>query len=123
MEIIDNVSGVIQDFVAEKGKAAIGAIAALFVLIIALVALLFAQCSQANNKDIIKISDSPVSAESLFMPRSQAMEDGYYLSRPQNLSWDEEEVDRWFEEPDESRIRDLSKSNDSLVEGILGAVQ
>lgn len=123
MEVIDTVVGAIQDFIAEKGKAAIGAIIALAVLIIALFSLLFLQCSEAKKNRPVKTVESPVSVESLFKPRSDAMEDGYYLSRPQNLSWDEDEVERWFEEPDECRIRDLSKANDSLVDGILGAVQ
>ncbi len=122
-EKIENGVSVVQDFIYEKGKAAVAAIVALFVLIIALVILLLNQCSQSQKNKQIKVIESIVPKEQLFFPKSESLEDGYYLSRPQNLSWDENEVNKWFEEPDESRIKDLSKSNDNLIEGILGAVQ
>ena len=88
-----------------------------------MIILLFNQCAQSKKNKSVKIVESIVSKEQLFYPKSDAMEDGYYLSRPQNLKWDDREVDLWFEEPDESRIKDLSKSNDNLIESILGAVQ
>lgn len=122
-ENIENAVTVVQDFIYEKGKVAIAAIATLFVLIIVLVLLLANQCSQSKKNRQVNVVESIVPKEQLFFPKSETLEDGYYLSRPQNLSWDEDEVNVWFEEPDESRIKDLSKSNDNLIEGILGAVQ
>ncbi len=122
-ENIENAVTVVQDFIYEKGKVAIAAIATLFVLIIVLVLLLANQCSQSKKNRQVNAVESIVPKEQLFFPKSETLEDGYYLSRPQNLSWDEDEVNVWFEEPDESRIKDLSKSNDNLIEGILGAVQ
>lgn len=122
MNFLENIETTIQDFVYEKGKLFIAVLGILFILFFAALIMVLFQFSQPAKKVVLNPEETFTPDQNVLTPESVIFKDGYYLSRPKNLKWDEEETENWFITPDDDKIEELNKSNDSLVTDILGAV-
>ncbi|MCR5605201.1 MAG: hypothetical protein K6F69_00085 [Treponema sp.] len=123
MNLLENIETAIQDFVYEKGRLFIAVLGILVILFFtALIMVLFQFSHPTTKKVVLNPEETFTPDQNVLIPESVIFKDGYYLSRPKNLKWDEEETENWFITPDDDKIKELNKSNDSLVTDILGAV-
>lgn len=60
-------------------------------------------------------------SEKLIVPDGPVLPKDYNYTRKTKDKWTEEEADEWFTTPTEKEIEALSKSNDAIVNEIIGA--
>ncbi len=68
-----------------------------------------------------QIPFSPL-VEEILPPEQPAFEQEYGVFREPDDAWGEEEIDRWFAEPDGAIFEQLERANDATVNDIFGAV-
>lgn len=108
----------LRDF-ARKKPVVFSLICLLIALFIAgLIVLLIQTSPEKKQKKIPETfeADAPV-----LIPDAPEIEKDYFFSRATENKWQKDEVDKWFTYPDEDAMEKLSKSNDKIVDDIIGA--
>lgn len=61
-----------------------------------------------------------VLTEELIIPKGPELPKDYNINRKNKENWNKEDSKKWFTIPTEKEIEDLSKSNDKMIEEIIG---
>lgn len=125
--IIDTVKEKIQDlidkcteFYEENPKRFI-IIASSIVAVLLLLIILCASGSSKKDKKTKTYIEKLELSEKLIVPDGPVLPKDYNYTRKTKDKWTEAEADEWFTTPTESEIEALSKSNDAIVNEIIGA--
>lgn len=118
-KILSFVDTLIDFYEEDKKKALIIASAILIVLISLLIIL--AVTGSKKEKKTIQIQEHLELSENLVIPDGPVLPREYNLSRKTKDKWTEDDVKDWFTVPSDKEIDALSKSNDAIVNEIIGA--
>lgn len=61
-----------------------------------------------------------VLTEELIIPKGPELPKDYNINRKNKENWNKEDSEKWFTIPTEKEIEDLSKSNDKMIDEIIG---
>lgn len=61
-----------------------------------------------------------VLTEELIIPKGLELPKDYNINRKNKENWNKQDSEKWFTIPTEKEIEDLSKSNDKMIEEIIG---
>lgn len=61
-----------------------------------------------------------VLTEELIIPKGPELPKDYNINRKNKENWNKQDSEKWFTIPTEKEIEDLSKSNDKMIEEIIG---
>lgn len=61
-----------------------------------------------------------VLTEELIIPKGPKLPKDYNINRKNKENWNKQDSEKWFTIPTEKEIEDLSKSNDKMIEEIIG---
>lgn len=75
--------------------------------------------SDKNKKNVMSFNEDFKLIQPLVLPQESVLPDDYYLVRPKNYQWTEEDVNRWFTSPDGNILDELHKANNQMVNDIL----
>lgn len=107
----------VKDFCFENTKIAI--IIGLLILLILLCIILF--ISTTGKKKETEEIEPIVLSQPLIIPEGPVLPKDYNISRKTENNWSEEEISEWFTVPSEKEIDALSKTNDNMINEIIGA--
>lgn len=110
----------VLDFYEENKKLSY-IIAGLIVLILICLILLIAIAGKKDKKSDEVPGSSLVLTEPLIIPNGPELPRDYNTSRTTKEKWTDEEAQPWFTIPGEKEIDALSKSNDNLINEVIGA--
>ena len=121
MEFLDNVKENVRAFVEENTKLTVAITCTLLAL---LLGALIAYGMSGPEKEIVReLPDTvPYSAvDDFFPPQKNPLTEKYYFQREQESQWSGEEFDKWFTTPTEKTVDQLGKSNNRLIDELIGA--
>lgn len=107
----------VKDFCFENTKIAI--IIGLLILLILLCIILF--ISTTGKKKETEEIEPIVLSQPLIIPEGPVLPKDYNISRKTENNWSEEEISEWFTVPSEKEIDALTKTNDNMINEIIGA--
>lgn len=107
----------VKSFCVENKTISIVIGALIFVIIICIILL---TCSVGQKKETEEI-EPIVLTQPLVTPEGPVLPKDYNITRKTDKSWNETEVSEWFTVPSEKEVEALSKSNDNMVNEIIGA--
>lgn len=96
------------------------------VLIVAILVLAIFVCIIILNANLKKSKTKPeekqeiVLTEDLVIPDGPNLPEDYNIARKNKEKWDEKEAKQWFSVPSQNEIDDLEKSNDKMIDEIIG---
>lgn len=93
----------------------------LFLFLAAMVIIIIKTSSSNDKKNVIDTTRNFTLYQPLLPPKVFSMPDDYYLVRPRNYQWAQEDVKRWFTEPDGQLLKELHSANDNMISNILEA--
>ena len=100
--------------------AKIGILILLAFFLIAVIIILVGE-SNLFKKDTLSFDEDFTLHQSLVSPEAPSMPDEYYLVRPKDYEWTQEDIDRWFAPPDEQLLDALHTANDQIITDLLEA--
>lgn len=108
----------ITDFYVEQKKLALIIASSVLAVLICLVIIL--ACTGKKEKKVefktnLELTEKLVNPDGPVLPRD------YNISRKTKDKWSEEDAEEWFTVPADKEIEALSKSNDAIVNEIIGA--
>ena len=107
----------IKTFVRENTLVSACTGALILIIIIAVILL----CTALKKPEDTGHERPVTISEKMFIPPSPSIPEGYIYSRTTKESWTEDEIDPWFTKPGDKELEDLSRSNDRLINDIIGA--
>lgn len=107
----------ISDFCKENTKIAL--IVAVLILAI-LVCIIILSANSKKSKAKPKETQEIVLTEDLVIPDGPNLPEDYNIARKNKDKWDEKEAKQWFSVPSQNEIDDLEKSNDKMIDEIIG---
>jgi hypothetical protein len=111
----------IKDFYKEKKIVAIISTVLISLFLIALVCVIVqTSSSPKKNKSIPREEAILVPDQKLLLPQAKTYSNEYALTREPKEKWDEEEAKKYFTVPSSKELNELEKSNDKLIDEILG---
>lgn len=119
MEFLDNILDKIRDVFVENTKLLIVVVSGLLFVLIGSVCLAVVECTESKKRPSTA-EETYNPTDSFVPPKADAMLDDYYFSRETSDSWSQEEIDEWFTKIDEDAVDSLSKSNDNIINEIIG---
>lgn len=95
----------------------------IFVILICTFLIIFIpKGNQKEKKQQILYSQEKLQlSEKLLIPDGPELPKNYTFSRQQKEKWNEEEAQPWFTTPSQKDIDSLSKSNNNMIDEIIGA--
>lgn len=108
------------EFYEENKKLSIIILSFIVVILICLI-LLIALVGKKDKKTDQVPGQELVLTEGLIIPNGPELPRDYKASRETKDKWTEEEAQEWFTVPGDKEIEALSKSNDNLINEIIGA--
>lgn len=115
-----NLSEDIREFFSQGKKALlISSILGIF-FVAALLAIIF--LPQKKTVPSAAFRSEPLEADQeLLLPQGVSIPQEYAVSRQTEDKWSEQQIREWLTLPDESAVKKLSTSNDSLIKSITEA--
>lgn len=91
-----------------------------FVIFLCIILLIFIPKDKKESQNVyvenhLELSEKPL------IPNGPELPKDYTFSRKEKEKWTEEEAQVWFTEPSQKDIDSLSKSNDKMINEIIGA--
>lgn len=131
---VEKILQTIQDFTAHIINAAVDKLhlrdvyeknRILFISALSLVLLLVLLTTVffllgAKEKKVSK--DAPLNldiTQPFVLPKEPSMNNDYYLSRPKNEVWTQEEAEKWFTIPNDAMLNQLEHDNNNLIQNLL----
>ena len=98
-------------------------ISILLLLVFFLIAVIIITVGESNlfNKKKLRFDENFTLHQPLVAPEPPSTPDEYYLVRPKDYTWTEQDIDRWFSPPDEQLLDSLRDANDELISDLLEA--
>jgi len=116
-EMIDNF----QDFLLENKKKTIAVCGILiFMTFCAVIALCISE-TKSSKKGTGSQEEKLVLDQALLVPPAPQVPEGYITTRKTEKNWSEEEIEKWFTQPDEAEVEQLGLANDRIIQEIIGA--
>lgn len=100
--------------------AKIGIIILLAFFLIAVIIILVGE-SNLFSKKKVAFDESFILHQPLIAPESPSTPDEYYLVRPKDYTWTQQDIDRWFSPPDQQLLDSLHTANDEIISDVLEA--
>ena len=99
------------------------AVSLLILLIFFLLAILvfFLGSFFSKNKEEVMFDDTIILHQELIPPKVPSIPDDYYLVRPKDYQWTEDDIDRWFTTPDGEMLDTLDSANRQMIDKLLEA--
>lgn len=96
-------------------------ISILLLLVFFLIAVIIITVGESNlfKKKKLSFDENFTLHQSLVAPEPPSTPDEYYLVRPKDYTWTEQDIDRWFSPPDEQLLDALRAANDELISDLL----
>ena len=118
--VFSSVKNKILELYFDNKKVFFLLISLFFVIFLCIILLIFIpkENKQSNNSHIenhLELSEKPL------IPNGPELPKDYTFSRKTKEKWTEEEAQIWFTEPSQKDIDSLSKSNDKMINEIIGA--
>ena len=88
-----------------------------FVIIICIILLTYSVGQKKEPEEIEPV----VLTQPLVTPEGPVLPKDYNITRKTHKNWNEKEISEWFTVPSEKEVEALSKSNDNMVNEIIGA--
>lgn len=107
----------VSDFCKENTKIAL-IIAVLILAILVCIIILSANSKKSKAKPEEK--QEIVLTEDLVIPDGPNLPEDYNIARKNKEKWNEKEAKQWFSVPSQNEIDDLEKSNDKMIDEIIG---
>lgn len=108
----------IKNFYNNNKKLAIIVGSGIIVILILLILLISILAS--SGKKTTFVDTEIILTETQMIPNGPELQNDYVISRQTKEKWTEEEVDEWFTVPTLKDVENLSKSNDAMVNDLLG---
>lgn len=99
-------------------KSVFIALGCLGLILILLIALMINQCVQPQK---VVVQKSFETKDEYIFPETVNMTNDYYYSRDAKDTWNQDDVNEWFNTPGEKDIKELSEANDNIIKEIMGA--
>ncbi len=115
---LDDLREKITDF---KEKSPLGFKIAVLFIALFFISLIILAFQGGAQKIVIDENEKIVPDAEILIPDSPDLEKNYFPSRKPEQKWNESEILNYFTPPDDSSMTNLERSNDSLVNDILGA--
>lgn len=98
-------------------------ISILLLLVFFLIAVIIITVGESNlfNKKKLRFDENFTLHQPLVAPEPPSTPDEYYLVRPKDYTWTEQDIDRWFSPLDEQLLDSLRDANDELISDLLEA--
>lgn len=112
------IDRLVEYYEENQKKAIIIAGSVVGVLIILVIIL---TCTGKKDKKPVEIKPQLELSEKTVIPDGPVLPRDYNISRKTKDKWAEEDADQWFTVPAEKEIETLSKSNDAIINEIVGA--
>ena len=100
--------------------AKIGIVILLAFFLIAVIIILVGESSLFSKKKV-SVDESFILHQPLVAPEPPSTPDEYYLVRPKDYVWTEQDIDRWFSPPDQQLLDSLRTANDKTISDLLEA--
>lgn len=118
--VFSSVKNKILELYFDNKKVFFLLVSLFFVIFLCIILLIFIpkENKQSNNSHIenhLELSEKPL------IPNGPELPKDYTFSRKTKERWTEEEAQIWFTEPSQKDIDSLSKSNDKMINEIIGA--
>ena len=107
--------------VHEKNRKTFYVICGLVTIMLVCLILLIAIAVKGKKKTVKVYGEKLELTEPLKVPDGSELPHDYTVNRTTKKSWTEEEAKEWFTVPSEEDVETLSKSNDNMVNEIIGA--
>ncbi len=107
----------VSDFCKENTKITL-VIAVLILAILVCIIILSANSKKSKAK--LEEKQEIVLTEDLVIPDGPNLPEDYNIARKNKEKWDENEAKQWFSVPSQNEIDDLEKSNDKMIDEIIG---
>ena len=115
---MDELREKISQFTYERPLLARITLIILVFFVIAMI-IIFIQSSKPKQKQYeqtnIIIDSTPL------YPAGPEIEKEYYQTRKKENTWSDDEIKKWFTETDQKLINELEKSNDKIINEVIGA--
>lgn len=105
----------------EKNRKTFYVICGLVTIMLVCLILLIAIAVKGKKKTVEVHGEKLELTEPLKVPDGSELPHDYTVNRTTKKSWTEEEAKEWFTVPSEEDVETLSKSNDNMVNEIIGA--
>ena len=98
-------------------------ISILLLLVFFLIAVIIITVGESNlfKKKKLSFDENFTLHQPLVAPEPPSTPDEYYLVRPKDYTWTEQDIYRWFSPPDEQLLDALRAANDELISDLLEA--
>lgn len=98
-------------------------ISILILLAFFLIAVIIIMVGESNlfSKKKFSVDENFILYQPLVVPEPPSTPDEYYLVRPKDYVWTEQDIDRWFSPPDQQLLDSLRTANDELISDLLEA--
>ncbi|MBO4387480.1 MAG: hypothetical protein J5817_10775 [Treponema sp.] len=120
MDFLDKIRDAYDNLAAKTSRLAVTILGIILLLFVcALIALGVHSCNQNRIGDVKR---EDFKTEDEFIPPSNIkLTEDYYFSREQKECWSQEEIEKWFSNPNTVNMNELKQANDALVDEIIGA--
>jgi len=120
MNFLDNIKDAYHNLAQRTSRLAVTILG--IILFLFLCALIVLGVHSCNQKKIGNVKREDFKSEDEFIPPSNIkLTEDYYFSREQKESWSQEEIEKWFSNPNTINMNELKQANDALVDEIIGA--
>ena len=98
-------------------------ISILILLAFFLIAVIIIMVGESNlfSKKKFSVDENFILHQPLVAPAPPSTPAEYYLVRPKDYVWTEQDIDRWFSPPDQQLLDSLRTANDELITDLLEA--
>lgn len=121
MKILENIKEKIMDFLDNSSQITKTLMLILVIFLLSSIIILCISFPKIKSKKT-KLPEEIIYTQGheVFNPEDIKLVEEYYFSRDIKENWDEEELEKWFVEPDNEAINNLSESNEKIINEILG---
>lgn len=121
MDFFEKIKEKIQNLFSGNSKLLIFILGALGIVIILCICLAAVQCEAAKTMKVPASEATFMPSDDFLFADDNSLVQDYYYSRDVKEKWTQEEIDEWFTEVDPDAVKSLSKSNDYMINDLMGA--
>jgi hypothetical protein len=109
-------------FILQNTKLLVLVLSGLGLIFILCIVLAAVQCNSAGKRKQISVGEETFApSDDFIFTGDNTLTQDYYYSREVNEKWSQEDIDEWFTPVNPDSVESLSKSNDFLINDLMGA--